>query len=136
MFRFPRKSAIAVSTIGALAAAALVPTDASAFYPGHGGYSHGSGGPVHAYMIRRPGPPILLPHLHPHWHFAWHRHYWVPVVATGAVVTAGRCTCLTKDYLPDGSVVFRDLCTKEEAMAPSAERQAADEQANPQTQTH
>jgi hypothetical protein len=28
------------------------------------------------------------------------------------------CTCLTKDYTPEGNVVFKDLCTKEMASAP------------------
>jgi hypothetical protein len=31
--------------------------------------------------------------------------------------TADTCSCLTKDYLPDGSVMFKDLCTKEAAVA-------------------
>jgi hypothetical protein len=136
MLSITRKTAIALVTIGTLATTALAPTGASAFYGGHGGYS-GHGYSVHATMIRRLGPPILQPpHHYPHWHFGWHRHYWVePVVATG-YVAPGRCTCLTKDYLQDGSVVFRDVCTKEEAMAPSAERQASEEQSNPPPQAH
>jgi len=69
------------------------------------------------------------------WTPQWHQHhplpYFVaPVVATevgtpairsfaGAPVqrTADTCSCLTKDYLPDGSVMFKDLCTKEAAVA-------------------
>ena len=151
MFRITRTTAIALATIGSLATTALATTSASAFYTGHAGYSgpggysgHSrySGGSSHAYMIRRPGPPIVIPHPHPphghwHWHYGWRHHYWVaPVVATGYVATTGRCTCLTKDYLQDGSVIFRDVCTKEEAMAPSADRQASEDQSNPQPQTH
>jgi hypothetical protein len=146
MFRITRTTAIALATIGSLASTALVSTSASAFYGGRGGYSgHLSSGPSHANshnaaMIRRPGPPVVFPHPRPphwHWHYGWHHHYWVaPVVATDYVATTGRCTCLTKDYLQDGSVVFRDVCTKEEAMAPSAERQASEEQSNPQPQAH
>jgi len=32
------------------------------------------------------------------------------------------CNCLTKRYLPDGSVLFRDRCTEEEAIAPAGRR--------------
>ncbi|MBV9346409.1 MAG: hypothetical protein JO245_00370 [Pseudolabrys sp.] len=32
----------------------------------------------------------------------------------------GTCNCLTKDYTPEGLVVFQDLCTKEVAKAPVA----------------
>ncbi len=34
------------------------------------------------------------------------------------------CNCLTKQYLDDGSVLFRDLCTKEAAIATPAELKA------------
>ena len=41
----------------------------------------------------------------------------VPVAPMGE----GRCTCLTKQNLPDGSVLFQDTCTRESAMvAPQA----------------
>ena len=33
--------------------------------------------------------------------------------------TPGPCTCLTKNYTPEGRVVFQDLCTKEMASAPA-----------------
>jgi len=32
------------------------------------------------------------------------------------------CNCLTKEYLPNGSVLFMDRCTKEEAIAPAGRR--------------
>ena len=35
-----------------------------------------------------------------------------------AAVQPGPCTCLTKNYTPEGMVVFQDLCTKEMASAP------------------
>jgi hypothetical protein len=38
-----------------------------------------------------------------------------PVPVTG---NAEPCNCLTKQYLDDGSVLFRDICTKEAAIAP------------------
>jgi hypothetical protein len=36
-------------------------------------------------------------------------------------VASEPCNCLTKQYLDDGSVLFRDLCTKEAAIATPAE---------------
>jgi hypothetical protein len=59
----------------------------------------------------------------PHWRFgSW--GYAVPVgvgVATyAATAPAQVCTCLTKDYLEDGSVRFTDTCTKEFAVSPPA----------------
>jgi hypothetical protein len=63
-----------------------------------------------------------------HWRLYSHKRYgsaWgypVPVpigagVATYAAPVSG-CTCLTKDYLEDGSVRFTDTCTKEFAINP------------------
>ena len=34
------------------------------------------------------------------------------------VVTPGPCTCLSKEYTPDGRVLFKDRCTNEAAMNP------------------
>src|SRR5262249_58155101 len=49
-------------------------------------------------------------------------------VATTPVATVpvakDACTCLTKTYLPDGSVLFKDVCTKEMAMATPEELKA------------
>jgi len=39
-------------------------------------------------------------------------------------VVSANCNCLTKEYLEDGSVLFKDLCTKEAAMATPAELKA------------
>jgi hypothetical protein len=61
-------------------------------------------------------------------HFGWGHHYRSPVViesdaprVSSPVVTVpstpAPCTCLTKSYLQDGSVLFRDVCTKEAAVA-------------------
>jgi hypothetical protein len=76
-------------------------------------------------------------HHHYWWWFAHHRQYWVsPVVTTTEVpvervvsvpdtqTVAANCNCLTKEYLEDGSVLFKDLCTKEAAMATPAELKA------------
>ena len=77
---------------------------------------------------------VIKPH-HPHWHWprwswwrytTWGRPYWAaPVVAGGvatyaATPTTNRCTCLTKEYTPQGAVVFKDVCTNEMAMNPPA----------------
>src|SRR5262249_27229081 len=57
------------------------------------------------------------------WRYSWRRPYWIyPVVATGGVAAAATttyastpatntCTCLTKQYTPQGAVVFKDVCT-------------------------
>jgi hypothetical protein len=44
------------------------------------------------------------------------------------------CTCLTKRYLQDGSVLFNDVCTKEAAMATPDELRAQAQGASPQAQ--
>ncbi len=92
-----------------------------------------SSGNADAMVLRRvgggnPGHPIFHPIGHPigHWHYRhwvhWHNHIWVrPVgyaVRDVATVQPGPCTCLTKNYTPEGMVVFQDLCTKEMASAP------------------
>ena len=45
--------------------------------------------------------------------------------ANPSAAAAPSCNCLTKQYQQDGSVVFRDLCTHEAAMATQADLQAA-----------
>jgi hypothetical protein len=64
---------------------------------------------------------------HPHWQFGWRHPYWIaPVVGGGvaasyaATPTSNRCNCLTKEYTPEGAVVFKDVCTQEMAMNPPA----------------
>jgi hypothetical protein len=44
--------------------------------------------------------------------------------ATTTPVAQEPCNCLTKQYLDDGSVLFRDLCTREAAIATAAELKA------------
>jgi hypothetical protein len=136
-----RKSTIlALAAIAWLGSLALSSTGASAFGHGRGlgggahmGGMHMSGG-MHAFRgggYRTGGFAFrrvvhVRPHWwHPHWRIGWRRPYWVaPVIATGlattyaAAPTWNRCTCLTKEYTPEGAVVFKDLCTKEMAMNP------------------
>jgi hypothetical protein len=51
------------------------------------------------------------------------------VVAPAVTKVTGNCNCLTKEYLEDGSVLFKDLCTKEAAMATPDELKAQRAQA-------
>lgn len=138
-----RKSTIlALAAIASLGSFALSSTSASAFGHGRGfggggshmGGMHMSGGMHRLYgggHFRTGGIAFrrvvhFRPHWrHPHWRFGWRRPYWVaPVIATGLATTYAtaptwnRCTCLTKEYTPEGAVVFKDLCTKEMAMNP------------------
>jgi hypothetical protein len=84
-------------------------------------------------------------------HHVWrhhHRPYWVaPVVGATVVGTApvaaaytapvakDNCNCLTKTYLEDGSVMFKDICTKEAAVATPDELKAQASGAPPVAQT-
>jgi hypothetical protein len=83
-------------------------------------------------------------HRHFWWWFARQRLYYAtpevtttevsaPAVrATSTPAVSANCNCLTKEYLEDGSVVFKDLCTKEAAMATPAELKAQAQGATPQ----
>jgi hypothetical protein len=42
----------------------------------------------------------------------------VPVRTAAPEVAGEPCNCLTKQELPDGSVLFQDICTKQSAIAP------------------
>lgn len=79
----------------------------------------------------------------------WHRHHlhWgvvenvAPVavnavVGVDTVVASGPCNCLTKQYLDDGSVLFKDICTKEAAMATPEELKAQAQGIAPQAQAN
>jgi hypothetical protein len=79
------------------------------------------------------------------WGFNHHRWWWHhrrPILVGGGVYLgtsalaatyaapqaaaqpAPTCTCLTKQYTPEGLVVFQDVCTKEVASAPTGNTQA------------
>ena len=66
----------------------------------------------------------------------WHQPHYGVVEYSAPVVTAAPapCNCLTKRYLQDGSVLFKDLCTKEEAMATPEELRAQAQGVSPQVQ--
>jgi hypothetical protein len=73
----------------------------------------------------RPGHPShWVWNHHDHGHWAFRDGVWIDIDAavdeTPAVVSQpapGPCTCLTKNYTPNGLVVFSDICTKEAASA-------------------
>jgi hypothetical protein len=97
--------------------------------------------------------PAWVYHHHHHHHHDWRwwyaRYYGIipvetTVVAPETTVVApetstvvlpavtkatGNCNCLTKEYLEDGSVLFKDLCTKEAAVASPDELKAQRAQA-------
>jgi hypothetical protein len=69
----------------------------------------------------------------PHWHRHHHHRHWIPypvivgggtaAYAATTTVRSAPCNCLTKEYLADGSVLFKDLCTKEAAVSPAPQVQ-------------
>jgi hypothetical protein len=102
-----RKFILSLAAVATLASTALVSGSADAMVA-RGGRTGGH-------------PPII--HIgHPHFHdhvYLWHlREHYVRPVGYVQPVAEGTCNCLTKDYTPDGTVVFKDLCTKETASAP------------------
>ena len=80
-----------------------------------------------------PGKPPGIkpwPKPKPHWHIHVHRrHIWyaAPAVSYAAArpAVAGPCTCLQKQYTPEGAVLFKDRCTNEMAMNPPAQQTGA-----------
>jgi hypothetical protein len=129
-----RKIVLALAAVATLAGAALTSGNADAMI--RGGHGDRGGHAIHR-PAGHPGHDIGRRRIHERRHFVrWHRHIWVhrvgytvPVVETA--IAPGPCTCLTKNYTPEGMVVFQDLCTKEMASAPvdSSSDQAAAEQA-------
>jgi hypothetical protein len=94
----------------------------------HGHYGHGSH--WSHYQHRYGHRYAHYYHRYPYWH---HNHYaaWryqrpyssnasddsdTDGAASAPAASRQPCNCLTKEYLPDGNVMFKDLCTKEEAM--------------------
>jgi hypothetical protein len=151
MFKI-RTSMFAIAAVAALGVASLLTTTTSADARGFGGggFRGGMGG---GHVAMRMGGGVRMGGLrvrqgglrirqvgirHPNWcryngrchvHVRWHRPwiYGTGLVATSYAVapiaTAKPCTCLTKEYTPDNLVVFKDLCTKEVASAPTGNTQ-------------
>ncbi len=127
-----RKSALfALAAAAAFGASMLVSTssDAAPGWKGKGGGVHKPGGIHRPGGHVRPRPPHWRPHRphRPHWHGQWRR----PVIYAAAPVVysvarpavAGPCTCLSKEYTPEGAVLFKDRCTNEMAMNPPIQPQ-------------
>jgi hypothetical protein len=97
-------------------------------------------------IINRKPPMVTGIIIHKPWPFPhnnwckWHYcgPHWVigggvgvGVVSTGVIASTpvaaaapAPCTCLTKTYLQDGSVLFKDVCTTESAIAPADQKAA------------
>jgi hypothetical protein len=124
-----KSSFLAIAAVAALGLATFSASEASARGHGGGGSGmHGGGGGVHSGGMhgghggRGDGGRIGHHHPHPHWHVRYHRPIWYGGVRTvGYTVgrpVAGPCTCLSKEYTPDGRVLFKDICTNEAAINP------------------
>ena len=138
------RSSILALAVAATSVAALAPTSASAKLPM--GVIVEKPHPIMGVVVK-PHPimgvpvhpnPIMGVVVHPDPdpdppHIWWHHHH-APVLfedgdttrvsAPVATVPSGPCTCLTKKYLEDGSVLFKDVCTKEAALASPDELKA------------
>ena len=123
-----RKIILSLAAVATLAGAALMSNSADAMMRSGGHSSFSSVG--HVSHVGRIGHIDRVGRIgHRDWRFhrrhivRWHHRIWVRPVgyAVGevdAAVAPGPCTCLTKNYTPEGMVVFQDLCTKEMASAP------------------
>jgi hypothetical protein len=145
-----RTTILALAAVAAIGAASLASSSALAMGNqgvGNHGLSGKTSGNVNGLKkhpdIGQIGKPkknpdignIHWPHRHHHY-----RHFWryYPVIVGGGSVAyatsrttpapAGTCNCLTKEYLADGSVLFKDLCTKEMAVKPASSNQAQGQQ--------
>ena len=105
-----RKLILSLAALGTLASVVLIAGSANAKAP-HGNGNHPG---MHGHNHHQ--------HQHQHAHFRhFHGRYYVrPVGYVARVAESGPCTCLWKGYTPEGTVVFKDLCTQEMASAPVA----------------
>jgi hypothetical protein len=133
-----RSALLAFAAVATLSLAAFAPTSASAKFGGHGGghgVGHGGHGVhishgIHRGDFRFRRPIRIVRWHHPHWrpivvrpHYVSTTYAAVRPVTYAAAVRPATCNCLTKEYLPDGTVLFKDLCTKEMAMnSPTTEQ--------------
>lgn len=143
-----RTTILALAAVAAIGAASLA--SSSTFAMGnHGVGNHGTSGKVKKHPdIGQIGKPKKNPDIGninkpgkvtwPNWHWRHrhHRHWWYyPVIVRSGgssvayaksptTVTPSTCNCLTKEYLADGSVLFKDFCTKEAAVMPASSNQA------------
>ncbi len=108
-----RKFILGLAAIATLASTALVSGSAdAAIQRGNGGHVN-MRPPVH-----RLPPRIIVHGPRFHEHVRIYERGYIRPVGYVAPVVEGTCNCLTKGYTPEGTVVFKDLCTKEMASAP------------------
>ena len=154
-----RKILVALAAVAVISSSALVSTSASAAPQGvelNNQFANKKPGKiVHPNFPKAPmpkpqwkKPPVIV-----HKPIIVHKPVIVryPVIRTVPVAyavsrpvraVAGPCTCLTKQYTPEGAVVFKDICTNEAAInpPPQAPQQTGllevqpETQAQPQTQ--
>ena len=103
-----RKVVLSLAAIASLATLALASVPADAKSGGNGGNMGNHNGNHYV-----------------HWHpgfrryYAQGRYYVTPVTYTAiSRPVVNTCNCLTKEYTPNGVVVFKDLCTQEMASGP------------------
>ena len=92
--------------------------------------------PVTGVIVTPPSIDVLPPEevIYTKRRYSWYTGN-TEVAARPAVSTAeAPCNCLTKEYLQDGSVLFKDLCTKEAAVLTVEEMKAKQQGANVQNQ--
>ena len=135
---FRKSTLLAVAASAALGLALLAPTsaDARGFGGGHGGGHgmgmHGGGHGMHGGHGGLGGRHFGHNRFHWHRQYArWHRPYLYGYTgyATYSVArpaVAGPCTCLSKEYTPEGAVLFKDNCTNEAAINPPAPQQTGE----------
>jgi hypothetical protein len=137
------KTLAALAVTAAALAATVAPGNAlGRLFPGHGPVVNQQfGGPpkITCFACKLPRPYRPNPIWGHNWgHGYWGHRYWgapvivggvaAPVVAAAASapapaqavpqVSPGPCSCLTKQTLADGSVMFADICTQQSAIAP------------------
>jgi hypothetical protein len=60
-----------------------------------------------------------------HYRYRWYNPRPYYYAARPVISTPGPCTCLTKEYTPQGQVLFKDRCTNEAAINPPLQQQSA-----------
>ena len=134
-----RKSILlAVSATASLGFAVFNPSLAEARGHGHGGGHggggmHRGGGGHHGHGHRGHHGGHHHHRHHRHWYVRWHRPVWYGYGYSYAArpAVAGPCTCLSKEYTPEGAVLFKDRCTNEMAMNPPPQQTGALDQQQP-----
>jgi hypothetical protein len=116
---------LALAATAVLGLVAVTPDFASARgHGGHGGHGGPGGRGAHGHHGHGHHGHHGRGHRHEHrrhWHVRWHRQQYVrPYYYAVRPALPGPCTCLSKEYTPDGAVLFQDRCTNEMAMYPPA----------------